>query len=103
MLHVNFSGSARHPIGSFANPNLHINQGLGYWIIWHNNNEVQDRLNLWNISSDTCQIKDIDRIADILGGNWKIKIVTPFWNATWERICWLNWKCIETGYGFSEY
>ena len=108
-VHVLTTGSTRNPIGRLASLDMPIVAGFGGAGVFHNGRLVIDgerffanaRRGLADREGWTT-VRHAEKLARLdPRGQWRIRIDSPLWSATWERKRPGKWVCIEAGEGFA--
>ena len=101
-IHILTSGETRNPIGSKASLHTMIGDAEGAYMISLSfdgnpfNPEVLDEKEDPRLSHLEDHIRQ-----QAMEGAWKLRVVAPLWDATWERNAEGDWLCTDAGEGYA--
>jgi len=100
-VHIVTSGTTRNPLGSHASPNTLVDDDKGAHminIVWNG-----EKFNPKDLGEEDPRLKHLEAYIreHALEGTWKLSVVTPLWDAIWERNAEGDWLCTEAGMGYA--
>lgn len=101
-IHVTTSGETRNPIGSKASPNIFVGcEDGGPWMIGVTQDGQPFDPTVLGVEDPLLSHLEEYIQTHALGGIWKLHIVAPLWDATWERNAEGDWLCVLAGLGYA--
>jgi len=100
-IHVLTSGETRNPIGSKASPHTWVSDAGGVYMVSlaHDGKAFDTEV----LGEEEPMLEHLEAYIreHALVGTWKLSIVTPLWDASWERNAEGDWLCTQAGEGYA--